>query len=143
MAVTYYRDLLVWQKAMDLVVEIYPISARFPREEQFGLTNQIRRSAVSVPANIAEGHGRFHTAEFLHFLSIARGSLSETETHVQISLRLSYLRSDELHAVDELIQHTGRLLNGLINSLDNKTNGHRLKEDSEPYDPDQPLTPDP
>jgi four helix bundle protein len=143
MAVTYYRDLLVWQKAMDLVVEIYRISTRFPHGEQFGLTNQIRRSAVSVPANIAEGHGRFHTAEFLHFLSIARGSLSETETHLQIALRLGYLSSDELQSADELIQHTGRLLNGLINSLDNKTNEHRLKEDIEPYYPDQPLAPSP
>jgi four helix bundle protein len=80
-----------WQKAMDLVVETYKVSRDFPKEELYGLTSQMRRAAVSVPANIAEGQGRRLSGEFIHFLGNARGSLLELDTHLEIALRLSYI----------------------------------------------------
>ena len=85
-----YKELVVWQKAMDLVTEVYRISAHFPREETYTLTSQIRRSAISVPSNIAEGSGR-GTREFIRFLDIAYGALSELETQIEIALRLTYV----------------------------------------------------
>ncbi len=123
MAGQTYRDLDVWQKSMDLVEEIYRVSKDFPREEQFGLTNQIRRSVTSVPANIAEGQGRLHKAEFLRFLSVARGSLTETETHVLIAVRLGYIDRNRATPLWVLLQDVGRLLNKLIKSLEG-TNGN-------------------
>ena len=90
-----YRDLKVWQKAMDLVVEIYQITKKFPKEELFSLTSQIQRAVTSVPANIAEGHGRLYRPEYIRFLSIARGSLTETETHLQIAIRLGYINQNQ------------------------------------------------
>jgi four helix bundle protein len=112
-----YRDLIAWQKAMDLVTGVYTVSAGWPKEEQFGLVNQARRAAVSIPANIAEGQGRRGDKEFLRFLLIAHGSLFELETHLLIAQRLTYT-SDALAA--PLLQQTaeiGRLLNGLIAEL--------------------------
>src|SRR6185295_6250678 len=94
-----YRDLKVWQKAVDLAVECYRLTSRFPRSEMYGLTTQIQRSAVSVPANIAEGHGREHLGDYLHHLSTANGSLMELETHLLIAVRLTYLRSEDLKPV--------------------------------------------
>ncbi len=88
-----YRELDVWQKAMDLVVACYEASGDFPNYEIYGLTSQLRRAAVSVPANIAEGRGRQHTAEFIQHLSIATGSLAELETHIEIAQRLGYIDS--------------------------------------------------
>ena len=85
-----YEDLEVWQRAMDLVVDCYDLTRSFPQTEQFGLTAQLQRAAVSVPANIAEGQARRHTREFLRYLTIARGSLAELETHIQIAKRLGY-----------------------------------------------------
>ena len=96
MTIQTYRDLTVWQKSMDLVAEIYRLTKLFPQEELFGLTSQIRRAAVSVPANIAEGYGRIHRKEYLHHLSIARGSLMEVETHLQIAVRLTFLERDQV-----------------------------------------------
>ena len=86
-----YRDLEIWQKAMNLVEGIYQATQSFPRQEQFQLTGQIRRAAVSIPSNVAEGHGRTGPGEFLHFLSMAHGSLMEVETQVLIAQRLGYL----------------------------------------------------
>ncbi len=88
MKVKNYRELVVWQKAMTFVELVYRATRQFPREELYGLTNQLRRAAVSVPSNIAEGQGRFSTREFLSFLSIARGSLREAETQLMIAQRL-------------------------------------------------------
>ncbi len=90
MKVRNYQDLIVWQKAMELVEEVYRFSKPFPRDEIFGLTSQLRRAAVSIPSNIAEGQGRRSTADFLRHLSIAYGSLREVETQVLISTRLEY-----------------------------------------------------
>ena len=114
---TGHRDLVVWQKAMDLVVECYRISDRFPRSEDFGLRLQLRRAAVSVPANIAEGRGRTGVGEYLHHLSIAHGSLKELETHLEISQRLGYLTPGVLADVQGRLDEVGRLLGGLIRKL--------------------------
>ena len=112
-----HRDLIVWQKAMDLVVECYRISDRFPRSEDFGLRLQLRRAAVSVPANIAEGRGRTGVGEYLHHLSIAHGSLKELETHLEISRRLGYLTPEVLADFQGRLDEVGRLLGGLIRKL--------------------------
>jgi four helix bundle protein len=139
MSVSYYKYLLVWQRGMDLVVEVYSVAKLLPKDELFALTNQIRRAAVSVPANIAEGHARLHRGDFLKHLSIARGSLSEVETHLEIACRLGYLQKTEAKTASDLIQEVGRLLNALINSLEreyNKANGsNRISEWTEPYNP--------
>ena len=90
-----YQDLIVWQKAMDLVTEIYRITKNFPKEEIYGLTNQMRRAAISIPSNIAEGHARKSRAEYIRFLSIAQGSRAELETQILIAVRLGYLADDE------------------------------------------------
>jgi len=112
-----YRDLIAWQKAMDLVKMVYRASREWPKEERYGLTNQARRAAVSVPANVAEGKGRSGSKEFLHHLSIAHGSLCEVETHLTIARRLSYLDDAALQALDRQSAEVGRLLQGLIRSL--------------------------
>jgi len=134
-----YRDLNLCQKSMDLVVEVYRLAKRFPPEERFGLTSQIQRATVSIPANVAEGHGRLHRADYLRHLSFARGSLTEAETHLQIAVRLNYLSRDEAKPVWGLFKDVGRLLNALIRSLDNK----RRARDLEPDPKTDPLPPDP
>src|SRR5439155_26987516 len=91
MSIRSYRDLLVWQKAMDLVAECYWITTLLPKNETYGLVNQMQRAAVSVPANIAEGHGRDHLGDYLHHLSVTNGSAMELETHRLLLRRLSYL----------------------------------------------------
>jgi four helix bundle protein len=117
MAVKNYSDLLAWQRAIDLVVIVYQLSAAFPREELYGLTSQVRRAAVSVPSNIAEGQGRWSTNEFVQFLGIAHGSLREVETQLTIAVRLGYLTADQAERAFPLAAETGRLINGLRNSL--------------------------
>jgi len=115
-----YRDLLVWQKSMDLVVASYEIAKQLPHHENFGLIAQIQRAAVSVPANIAEGHGRKHTGDYLHHLSMARGSLLELETHILIAERLKYLLPKDVAAVLKRTDEVGRMLSGLMQGLRNK-----------------------
>jgi len=117
MAVRSYRDLIVWQKAMDLVTSIYNLTKRFPKDETYGLTNQMRRAAVSIPSNIAEGQGRDSTKEFLHHLSIAYGSLMEVETQILIAENLNYLNKDETKVILNNAAEIGRLINGLSRSL--------------------------
>ncbi|NEP56088.1 MAG: four helix bundle protein [Symploca sp. SIO2G7] len=112
-----YRDLKVWNQAMDLVIMCYQLTTKFPKTEVYGLTSQIQRAAVSIPANIAEGKGRYHLGEYIHHLSIANGSLNELETHLLIAERLSYLGNSELHPVFELTQKVGKMLNTLIKTL--------------------------
>ena len=116
-----YRDLVAWQKAMDLVNAIYEITALFPKEELYGLTSQLRRAAVSVPSNIAEGQGRRGPVELKHFLRQASGSLMELETQVMIAERLCYVTQDSAIGILGLSAEVGRLLHGLMNSLDKKT----------------------
>ncbi|MBZ5593789.1 MAG: four helix bundle protein [Acidobacteriia bacterium] len=115
-----YRDLLVWQKAVDLVTCCYALTKLLPRSETYGLVGQIQRAAVSIPANIAEGHGREHLGDYLRHLSIANGSLMELETHLLISQRLNYLGVDD---VDRVLAQSGELskmLCGLTKKLQAK-----------------------
>ena len=112
-----YQDLAVWQRAMDLVIDCYRIVKSFPKTEQYGLTNQLQRAVVSIPANIAEGHGRKYTKEFLRHLSIAKGSLAELETHMQIAQRLEYIKKEELNRILSKTDEISRMLTGLHKSL--------------------------
>jgi four helix bundle protein len=109
-----YRDLLVWQKAIELVTEIYGITSHFPKHELYGLSNQLRRSAVSVPSNIAEGQGRLSQREFRQFLGQARGSLLETETQLLIAQKLGYMDQQTLDAVMEHSGEVSRMLHRLL-----------------------------
>jgi four helix bundle protein len=117
MAVSSYRDLEVWQKAMDLVVECYKTTRDSPKDELYGLTSQLRRAAVSVPANVAEGHSRPNTREFLHLLGIAYASLAEVQTHIEIAHRLKYLSSQRTESLLAISNEVGRMLNGLASAL--------------------------
>jgi four helix bundle protein len=112
-----YRELFVWQKAKALAVQVYQATEGFPKVETYGLTSQIRRAAVSVASNIAEGQGRLTSGEFLHFLGQARGSLLELDTQLAIALDLGYLKADRHEALDHEIYQVLGLLNRLIESL--------------------------
>lgn len=112
-----YKDLKVWQEAMNLVTEIYKATKLFPREEIYGLTSQMRRAAVSIPSNIAEGHQRHTTPQFLQFLSIARGSLGELETQIMIAHRLDYINLIQHDQMLQQAQKVGNLMGGLIRAL--------------------------
>jgi four helix bundle protein len=111
-----YRELKVWQKSMDLVIESYRITKHLPKTEMFGLTAQIQRAAVSIPANIAEGHGREHLGDYLRHLSIARGSLMELETHLLITTRL-YIPFDHVMCALNAVREIDRMLSGLTRKL--------------------------
>ncbi|WP_058995879.1 four helix bundle protein [Leptolyngbya sp. NIES-2104] len=115
-----YRDLMVWQRAMDLVVRSYEVTKGLPKSEQYGLISQIQRAAVSIPANIAEGKGRRHLGDYLRHLSIARGSLMELETHVLIAERLSYVTPQQADAVLKLTEEISRLLSSLQQALEKR-----------------------
>jgi four helix bundle protein len=120
MTLTSYRDLIVWQKGIDFVVECYRLTGKFPRTELYGLMSQIQRAAVSFPSNIAEGAGRGHTREFLRHLGIARGSLFEAETQILISQRLDYVTDADTRAPLGMVTELGKMLHGLIASLERK-----------------------
>lgn len=112
-----YRDLKIWQEGINLTKEIYLVSANFPSHEVFGLTNQLRRAAVSVPSNIAEGQARQHTGEFVHFLHISLGSLAELDTQIVLAKNLGYITSDKSDQIYECIQNLRRMIFGLIKKL--------------------------
>lgn len=112
-----YSELVVWQKAMDLVEKVYVLTEKFPAEEKFGLTSQMRRAAVSIPVNITEGHGRKYTNAFQNHLSIASGSLMEVETLLQISKRLGLIENDAQDLFLLRTDEVGKMLSGLRNSL--------------------------
>ncbi|MGO4884637.1 MAG: four helix bundle protein [Bryobacteraceae bacterium] len=113
-----FRDLRVWQGALDLVQRIYRVSARFPSEETYGLRSQIRRASVSVPSNIAEGHTRSSTKEYLNHLSMAQGSLAEVETQLEIAIRLEYVAAEKATALFTAIQQLRKQLYALRNALE-------------------------
>jgi four helix bundle protein len=112
-----YRDLRVWQKAMALVVESYRLAKLLPKSETYGLIGQIQRAAVSIPANIAEGHGREHLGDYLRHLSVANGSLMELETHFLIMVELEYVTRDQVAQVMTMTSEVGRMLTGLTQKL--------------------------
>jgi four helix bundle protein len=112
-----FRDLRVWKAGMDLVEQVYRVTEGFPAKEIYGLTNQMRRSAVSIPSNIAEGHARESSAEYLRHLSIAQGSLAELETHLEIAVRLSYCSTQEIKRLMDEVASLGRQLYALRNAL--------------------------
>lgn len=112
-----YRDLVVWQKSMKLVAECYSMTKEFPNHQQFGLTSQLQRAAVSIPANIAEGHGRRTTGDYLRHLAIARGSLMELETHIQIAEMLKYVDSKGSEQLLVRTAEISRMLTSLLSSL--------------------------
>ncbi len=116
-----YRDLIVWQKSMGLVTEIYRFSQDFPQSEVFGLSAQLRRSAVSIPSNIAEGYGRNSTQEYLRFLRISCGSLYELQTQLESAANLEYFTENVFHQLSKLSQEIEKMLNSLIRKLQIKS----------------------
>ena len=119
-----YQDLVVWQKAMELVTAVYRITRDWPHEEQYGLISQVRRAAVAIPSNLAEGHGRSGRREFAHHVSIAYGSLCELETQLLIAERLGYSDAEATEFLMNRIADVRRLTNGLLRSLQSATPNH-------------------
>jgi len=112
-----YRDLIVWQKAMELVTEIYQHTKAFPEEERYGLTSQLRRSSVSLPSNMAEGYGRNSTQDYIRFLKIANGSLFELQTQLEIARNLNILSEESFSVLFELSREIERMLSSLIRKI--------------------------
>lgn len=113
-----YRDLLVWQKSMQLAVEVYKLTSKFAREEVYGLTSQVRRSAISVPSNIAEGHGRLSKKEFRQFLGIAKGSIYELQTQLELAEKLQMASSGSIQPSIEISQEVGKMIFSLLGSME-------------------------
>ena len=112
-----FRELLVWQKSMNFVTEVYKVSKLFPKEENFGLTSQIRRSAVSIPSNISEGYGREGLNDYLRFLNIAMSSLFELQTQLEIAFNLEYVKREKFNKLHELPREIERMLLSFIRTL--------------------------
>ena len=112
--ITTFRDLVAWQKAMDLAYDVFVLTKLFPKEELYGLTSQLRRAGVSVPSNVAEGQGRRNDREFAHFLDIAHGSICELETQVMLAERFGYIATDQKDPVLALAAEVGRLVSALV-----------------------------
>ena len=117
MRISSYRDLRVWQLGVDLVEEVYNLTQHFPRKEIYALTSQMRRAAISIPSNVAEGHTREHSREYLQHLSMAQASLAELETQAEIAVRLGYLQPEELASFLEQTTSLGKQLYALRNAL--------------------------
>ena len=117
-----YKELIVWQKAISLVSDVYAISKTFPNEEKFGLVNQLNRAVVSIPSNIAEGWGRESSKNYLQFLRISRGSLMEVETLIIISKNLNYINEDSFKKLSEQLEEVSKILQGLIKGVQQKIN---------------------
>ena len=116
-----YRDLIVWQKAIDLVVEVYGVTKSFPETERYGLTSQMRRAAVSIPANIAEGYARKHRQEYTQFIRVAFASGAELETHLVIAKRLGYIPQSSYDHIESLLTEIMKMLNKFIVTLQTKS----------------------
>jgi four helix bundle protein len=117
MDIRSYRDLNVWQVSMDLAASVYELTRAFPAQEKYGLAGQLQRSAVSIPANIAEGHAKDSTKQFLFHISVAMGSVAESETHLMLAKRFGYGESDSIANLLELCDRTGRMLHNLQKTL--------------------------
>src|ERR1039458_7685196 len=128
-----FRDLLVWQRSIQLAVAVYRLMQGFPREETYGLSSQVRRASVSVSSNIAEGHGRLSTGEYRQFLGIARGSNFELQTQLEIARALGCGDSKLLDEAESLSFEVGKMISGILNTIKEKEQGQRPK----------PLTPNP
>jgi four helix bundle protein len=115
-----YRNLIVWQKSVALVTDIYTLTKSFPQEEKFGIVSQLNRASVSIPSNIAEGWGRKSSKNYLQFLRISRGSLMETETLLEISKNLNYINDSEFKVISDNIEEVSKILQGLIKSIQQK-----------------------
>ena len=124
MALRSYQELICWKKSMALVTEVYRYTQRFPHDEIYGLTSQVRRAAVSIPSNIAEGQGRLTQGEFKQFLGYARGSVFEVETQLLIAHDLGYLKTDSTQALLDRVREVGRILSGLLASLERPRTSH-------------------
>ncbi|TAI67565.1 four helix bundle protein [Bradyrhizobium sp. Leo170] len=120
-SISSYRDLRVWQDAMILAESCYRLTGRFPRDELFGLTSQVRRAAASIPANIAEGHGRESTGSFVQSLRVSQGSLKELETHLLLAERVGVLPASELELVMGRCESLGKMVRALIRALQDKS----------------------
>lgn len=112
-----FKDLFLWQRAMDLVVEVYDLVKKLPKEELFALSDQIRRAVISIPSNIAEGQGRNSSKEFIHLLSIAKGSKAELETQLLLCVRINYLKELEIEKAMSLVEEVGKMLHSLQKRL--------------------------
>ena len=112
-----FKDLFLWQRAMDLVVEVYDLVKKLPKEELFALSDHIRRAVISIPSNIAEGQGRNSSKEFIHFLSIAKGSKAELETQLLLCVRINYLKELEIEKAMSLVEEVGKMLHSLQKRL--------------------------
>ncbi len=120
MKINSYRNLIVWQKSVALVTDIYTLTKSFPQEEKFGIVSQLNRASVSIPSNIAEGWGRKSSKNYLQFLRISRGSLMETETLLEISKNLNYINDSEFKVISDNIEEVSKILQGLIKSIQQK-----------------------
>ena len=116
-----YKQLDAWKLSMELVKTVYILTKKFPKEELYGLTSQVRRSAVSIPANIAEGLGRQYKKDTLQFLHISRGSIYELETLLNIAVEVEVIETDDFNGIMNILERSLKVLNGLINSLENRT----------------------
>ena len=111
--IKHFKELKVWQKGIEIVKDIYEITKHFPKEEMYGLTSQMRRSAISIPSNIAEGFKRYHTKEYKQFLYIALGSIAELETQIVIAKEVGLLEDLMMDAMNEKLDHTSKMLSSL------------------------------
>jgi four helix bundle protein len=119
-----YKDLLAWQKAMDLVEMVYETTRQFPREELFGLSTSMRRATVAIPSKIAAGHECDNTREYIQHLASALGSLSEVETQIEVAKRLAYINEEQQERFAKLASDTGKIINGLMNSMERYAVAH-------------------
>jgi len=112
-----FKQLKIWQKWIEIVKEVYTLSNKFPKDELYGLTSQMRRSAVSIPSNVAEGFKRYHSKEYRQFLYVALGSAAELETQLIIAQELGFISEDKLSIISEKIEHLSRMISSLLNKL--------------------------
>lgn len=142
-----YKELRVWQRGIDLVEEIYALVKLFPKEEMYALSDQIRRAAISIPSNIAEGHGRHTNKDFLKFLTISRGSLYELSTQIEICSRLGYGQASRINTIKSMIEEIGKIINSLISYRINKEKRLSCKESlpfvSDIQSPNHPISQSP
>jgi four helix bundle protein len=126
--VTNYKELEVWKRSVALTTELYKLTSRFPDTERYGLTSQIRRAVTSIPANIAEGWGRGSTGEYVQFLTVARGSLMEVETHLIVACNLHLLSALAFAPLSKEIEEIGKMLNALVGALKSRKTGIRVRD---------------